>query len=334
MIVGHAFLAFALCAGFALWDRWSRRSARQVGLVAAAFALLPDVDMAYALIGVVGLVGGTPDGPLAVARGFWGASTAVHRAVTHSVLLAVPAAIAFALWAMPGAESDRDRLFRRWVGLVLLAGLCLIAFQVSGLLGLAAMGLYAAIGLSFATAIARFGTLDSRIILAAIFVGLISHPFGDVFTGTPPNFLYPFPVVVVGDVFHLHPDPTLHLLYTFGLELATIWVAFRVFVGTIDGFSVGTVGVGYAVTGLGFALLVPIVQAPTLEASYHFVLPVVGFGVLVGVVAYWASVADRHPSGIDRALATAAVALRGMLVAFGSYAIVYLLVHPHLIRAL
>jgi hypothetical protein len=212
--------------------------------------------------------------------------------------------------------------------------LCVLAFWVSGPLGLAAIGLYAAIGLSFATAIARFGTLDARIVLAAISVGLISHPFGDVFTGTPPNFLYPFPVVVLGDVFHLHPDPTLHLLYTFGLELATIWVAFRVFVGTIDGFSVGTVGVGYAVTGLGFALLVPIVRAPTLEASYHFVIPVVGFGVLIGLVAYLVSFIDGHLSGIDLALATAAVALRGTLVAFGSYAIVYLLVHSHLIRAL
>ena len=53
MFIGHALLAFAIAALVADWRGWGRRDALVVGVVAGAFATLPDVDIAYAVFGLV-----------------------------------------------------------------------------------------------------------------------------------------------------------------------------------------------------------------------------------------------------------------------------------------
>jgi hypothetical protein len=80
MFVGHALLAFALVGGAAALLR-DRRTALRLGVVAAAFATIPDVDMSYALVGLTGVDGGA----LAAAGAFWEASTLGPRAGAPSL---------------------------------------------------------------------------------------------------------------------------------------------------------------------------------------------------------------------------------------------------------
>ena len=100
MFVGHAALAFALVASVALARGWDADRVFAVGLLAGGFAALPDVDIAYAVVGVAGVAGGDA---LTLASAFWSTGNLVHRAVTHSLVLAPPIAL---LAALPATDAD------------------------------------------------------------------------------------------------------------------------------------------------------------------------------------------------------------------------------------
>jgi membrane-bound metal-dependent hydrolase YbcI (DUF457 family) len=302
MFVGHATAAFGVVALLALAAGVSRRRAVALAVVAGLFATVPDVDMAYALVGLVGV---DPTQPLAAANSFWGASTAVHRGVTHSLALALPAAAAFAL------APTRSR-----VATGILAGVVAVAFVTSGPLSAVVAGLFAVAG----WVVAQFGhAVDVRgqTLLAMAVVGLASHPFGDLLTGEPPALLYPLDVVVFGDTVTLAGDPTLHLLSAFGVELAAIWL------GVVGALAVADRRlrefVDYrAAAGVAYALAVLAVPAPTLDGSYQFVFTVLAVGT-VGVAPK--PTAPRTLPGLPSALLTG---LAAVTVAGAAYAVTYL----------
>lgn len=280
MFVGHGLLAFALAAGGARWTGRSRKRSLSIGLAAGAFATVPDVDMLYALVGLFSAL----DGTLAAVNGFWSASTHVHRIVTHSLVVGIAGAVAFALWSR-GVERERAGIGAlrtrpdALAGLAVLVVLIALAGLVSGSLGLAVMAAFALAGLAVATMAVEFGDLGPRAILATALLGLLSHPFGDLFTGEPPRFLYPFGVRPLTERVLLSPDSTLHLLGAFGVELATIWLAAFVYCRLTDR-SLRThvrwraaLGVTYA----GAALALP---APTVDSSYRFVFSVLAVGAV------------------------------------------------------
>ncbi|WP_336343586.1 metal-dependent hydrolase [Halalkalicoccus ordinarius] len=280
MFVGHALLAFALAAGGARWTGRSPERSLSIGLAAGAFATVPDVDMLYALVGLLSGVGGTLD----AVNAFWSASTHVHRIVTHSLVVGVAAALGFALWSRGleregagiGALRTRPDALS---GLAVLVALVAVAGLASGSLGLVVMSAFVLAGLAVATLAVEFGGLGPRTVLATALLGLLSHPFGDLFTGEPPRLLYPFGARLLTDRVLLSPDSTLHLLGTFGVELATIWLAALVYC-RLTHRSLRThvrwraaLGVAYA----GAALALP---APTVDSSYRFVFSVLAVGAV------------------------------------------------------
>lgn len=285
MFIGHGLLAFALAAGLAHRAERSRERALSIGLVAGAFATVPDVDMLYAASGLIGGFDGAAD---AVGE-FWSASTLVHRAVTHSIVVGVVSAVGFALWSRAITRKEGQQSPQRWTkarmtvrslsGLVVLVSLIVTAGLTSGWLGLVVMAAFAVTGLAVATAAVRLGDLGPRTILATALLGLVSHPFGDLFTGEPPQFFYPFGIQPVAERVALTPDPTLHLLGAFGIELATIWIAAIVYCHLTDRSVRRNVhwraafGIAYA----GAALALP---APTVDSSYRFVVSVLAVGIV------------------------------------------------------
>ena len=291
MFVGHGLLAFAGAAGVAALLGQRRERALALGICAGAFALAPDVDIVYAPVGVVhaALDGGN------VIAGFWGHGNLVHRAVTHSLIVGVVTSLAVGCWAVfertrvlvgtAAAEtSSTERgvaALAASVALTLLGGSVVVAGIESGSLGAVVLSLFAATTLAVATAGARWG-LSARELGAVALFGLCSHPFGDLFTGTPPAFLYPLDLPLVTERISLYPDPTLHLLGTFAIELATFWAAAVVYASLSDRRLRACIdwraalGVGYA----GTALALP---APTLDSSYRFVVSVLAFGLVLGV---------------------------------------------------
>ncbi|WP_327052616.1 metal-dependent hydrolase [Halomicrococcus gelatinilyticus] len=270
MMVGHALLAFALAALVAS-RRWPGRRALAFGAVAGAFAAVPDVDMSYALVGLAQAGFG---GVWEMTAAFWGTSTLVHRAVTHSLVVGAVAAVAF-VW------TTRDR-YRRTAGAAALAALVGLAFAESGVLGAGVMLVFAVAGVVVAAAAADRTDLGPTALLAAAAFGLLSHPFGDVFTGQPPGFLYPFDVTLLAGRLHVAGDPTLNLVAIFGLELATGWLAAATYFRLRDGDRLGTHVHPRSALGAGYAIAALLLPAPTMAVSYHFVFSILAVG-FVGV---------------------------------------------------
>ncbi|SEW32174.1 metal-dependent hydrolase [Natrinema salifodinae] len=330
MFVGHALLAFAVAALAAERRGWDGRRTLTLGAVAGAFATIPDVDVAYALVGL--LEWRVADGALGASTAFWDASRVVHRSVTHSLVVGAIAAPAFGLVAVRGA--GRATLARGVAGGLLLS-LVGIAFAVDGPLAAFVTGLFVASGILVAATARRTSLSPTTVGLAALW-GLWSHPWGDLVTGSPPEWLYPFASPVLSSRVVLHADPTLHLLGAFAIELAVIWFALATCCRLTGRSPVALVDRRAAVGGAyGIAALAA--TPPTLAVSYHFVFSILGVGLLCGAIRTPPSPTlprslgrDRRspvpvsvPS-VDSLLDVSLTGLAAVTIALVAYALVYL----------
>lgn len=303
MFVGHGLLAFAVVALAGERLGWDRRAVLAAAALAALFGTLPDVDVVYAPVGF--LLDADPAAPV---ESFWVAGNQVHRGITHSLVVAVPTAAAVGLLA--GRRTPA-----RVAGAATLAGVWALATLVSGALGSAVTLAFVA-GAAGLTALARRYEVTPARAAGAALVGLSTHPFGDLLTGSPPALFYPFDAVLVAERVTLSPDATLHLLGAFWLELAVVWLAVAAYFRLTDRRVLAHVerpaalGVCYG----GAALVLP---PPTLAVSYHFVYTVLGTG-LVAVAA------TRPVARLSWSIGLTALA--AVSVASVSYAVVYLVV--------
>jgi hypothetical protein len=274
MIVGHALLAFALVATLA--RRWvAPERAVMLGLVGAAFAVVPDVDMAYAVVGVWAAL--TGDG--ALLSSFWDAGLVVHRGMTHSLPVGAVAAFGFACFVAP---TDRIRL----LGVGLLVGLVALAASLGGPLSAVTVALYCLAGVSVAVVARHRYRLPVATIAAVALVALLSHPFGDLLTGQPPALLFPLDVALVTERVVVAPDPTVHLLATFMLEVAAAWLAV-IAAARLRGWRPTDRVTLRIVTGLTFGAAVLVLTPPTLAAPYVFTALVLALGGAVAA-SHWA----------------------------------------------
>lgn len=274
MFIGHAMVAFAIAAAVAARCGLPRDRALALGIAAGAFATVPDVDMSYA---VFGLLQSSVTGVFDAANAFWATSTLVHRVVTHSLVVGAIAASGVFLWSRADAGA-------RWAypaAAVVFASLVAAAFVETGLLGAAVMVAFVVAALAVTIALSRRASLSPRALFLTALVGFLSHPFGDLFTGSAPHLFYPLDVTILAGRVTLHPDPTMHLLGAFFIELATIWLALYVYL-SLDGRSLNSYLNRRATLGGGYAAAAVLLPAPTLDTSYHFVFSVLALGV-VGV---------------------------------------------------
>lgn len=323
MFVGHGLLVFALAVLAAERRGWSSRRALTLGAAAGLFATLPDIDVVYALIAIDGgrFLGGGSVRPDV----FWTAANSVHRSMTHSLIVAAVAGPALGAWTI-----RRGHRSLRGLALVALAGLVVVAISVSGALGGIVMGAFVAGGLATATACRRWTDLSPGVVGLAATAGLASHPWGDLLTGQPPQLFYPFDTGVLSARIALHPDPTLHLLGAFAVELATVWLAAVTVVWVTDR-SWRTFYGRSAAAGAAYSLAPLVLLPPTLETSFHFVFSILGLGLVCAGLSWYraapapsAAVTDGGAgrSGFD----FGAVGLTATTIALIGYAVVYLAV--------
>ena len=311
MFVGHGLLAFAIAASVASRRGWPTDRALAVGLLAGLFGTLPDVDMVYALLG---LASGA-EGLFAASDAFWAAASVVHRAVTHSLVLGTVAAAGFAAWhARQRGGQTQSAL--SLTGALLPFGALLVAVSLrSGGVALAVVSVFLLAGLAIVRVAAWF-EFGPRVVLATALLGLLSHPFGDLFTGTPPQFLYPLDATLVAGRVTLHADPTMHLLGAFFVELGTIWLALFA-LATLRGWRLLPNVKPRAALGVGYAAAVFAIPAPTLQVSWPFVFSVLGVGVVGVPLRLRTQVSDYWYTVVT---ALTAVTLAGL-----AYATAYLL---------
>ena len=304
MFVGHACLAFAVAALGAHRLGWRRETALQVAVMAALFATLPDVDAVY---GVAGLLTPAAGSGLIPVESFWDAGNRVHRGVTHALPIGAVVALAAALVARSETKS-------RLAGVSLLLALVPTVTALSALLTGAVTAVFVLGAAALAVGASRRG-VSSGVVGAGAAVGLLTHPFGDLFTGSPPAFLYPFEGTLVVERVVLSTDPTLHLLGAFGLELATVWLAVAAYF-FVSGERPHAHVDRRAVLGIAYASAALALPEPTLDVSYHFVFSVLAVG-FVGVAP---------PLERVRTWRAAVTGLTAISLATVAYATVYLVV--------
>ena len=299
MFVGHEFIAFAIAGAAALRLGCDDRPALHAGLIAAVAALLPDLDIGYALATyAVAVADGAPLG----WEAFWGVANATHRVVTHPLPAGTVAMLVFGAAVGVGRRRPvsgvRPRSRSGRVTVVAFAGVAAVAAAVLLVRFRGAVSPSAAVVAGgFLACVAAAGWLlapraDLSIsgVTAAAGVGFLSHPFGDTFLAAPPPLLSPFgPSVWTGRV-SLAADPTLDIVSVLFVELAAVWAGLAVF-SRVAGNRVGPGGRlrdvldRRAGVGLAYAPAAVLLPRPTVVDAHILGATIVPFAVAIGVWA-------------------------------------------------
>lgn len=303
MFVGHSLAAFAVGTLVARRLGVGRDRALQLGAFAALFALVPDVDIVYAPVGLA-LQSAQPIDPEA----FWTAANVVHRGPTHSLLFG-------GLLATGGALLAANRRIGRGAGAGVIAGLIAGAGVSGGSAVAGVTAVYAIAGVAV-TVVARRHGVSAPAVLAVAALGLLSHPFGDLVTGTPPLFFYPFDATLVSGRLTLHPDPTLHLLAAFLIEIGTVWLGIWTYARS-RAVSIRRLVHPRAGLGTGYSGAVFVIPSPTIHDASVFVFSLLALSlVCVGSTPHRFTKPVDALGAVGTGTATVTVAAIGYGVAY------------------
>lgn len=322
MYVGHALLAFVAAAVVAGHGAPGRSQALTVGLLAACFAVLPDVDAVHTLYAVVQA---RPEAVFPTPANVWTPEAwQMHRALTHSLVVGGVTSVgagALALAARWRPDARAGSLVAAFVATCAFAGVLVTGATTDGLAGLGTAVLYVVGAAALVTwAVRRHVTPGWTWASAAI--GLLTHPFGDLFMGRPPAVLYPLTAVPPLPKLALAPEPTVNLVGLFGLEVALAWGALAT-VASVRGWRLRDALAPRAGLAVGFAGAALVIQPPTLRIAYHFALGTIGTGLVLGVAAPAVrgrlgpgDVRIRRRTGVVTSLAAVSLALVAYLLAY------------------
>jgi membrane-bound metal-dependent hydrolase YbcI (DUF457 family) len=275
MIVGHFFLAAALTGLIAHYRGLEAESCLKLALVAGTLALLPDLDVLYSMKEITALF---TSGFYSFTDSFWTASETVHRGLTHSLATLVLTSAAAILY-------HRTRSKPLAGATVVLTAL--ISLYLESILTAAIMG---AFSLGTILIVDKMKGYSTENIITALTAGLIIHPFGDVFTGTPPNFLYPLDVQLLASRIALFEDPVLNFFLILTLEIAAIWAAVKMY-STVKSRSIPESLKPLLLIGVGYPVLGNLVNTPTMSTGYQFVFSVI---LLSFTAAYAVKIRNRE----------------------------------------
>jgi hypothetical protein len=324
MFVGHEFLAFALAGSLTAAFGADSETAVAAGLVAGLAALLPDLDVVYGLVSYLAAVlGGAP----LSWEGFWATANGLHRVVTHPLPVVACASVVVAGAAVLGRGRRGDlsavpALLGGATGAVAAAGLVWVTGEAYGsieaFVALGYVAAAAAVGLGLGLGIGAASGVSLRVVAGSSAVGLVTHPFGDLFMAAPPPLLAPVGPAVVTERVVLAADPTLNLLAVLFVEVSVVWAGVVVFARLTDRRLRDALARRSAL-GLGYAAAVVTLPRPTMTAAHVLGFTVVPLAVVVGITAVERS---SRPSptvvlrGSTTGLATLTVAATAYLAAY------------------
>ena len=278
MIAGHFFLAFSVVALAAYHFGRDGDEAVKLGLAAALFALIPDIDIIYAFKEIFAITSGF----YGFTDSFWAASEETHRGLTHSLVILGYAATSFMTYHKTGN--------RKLAGVFILSILG-IGYHLEGFISAAVILAFSLAGFVITEKL-RTTINFKEFSLVALF-GLLVHPFGDIFTGVPPDFLYPLSYSIIESRLIILQDPSLNFLAVFGIELFMIWAAILTYAYVEEKHMLDEVST-LSAAGFLYGISSFIVTNPSLSQSYRFVFSIVMFsGLITAMIWVFASRRDR-----------------------------------------
>lgn len=322
MFLGHAFAALAIGVAVARLAGGDDATALSLGVVAAAAAILPDLDLLVGagtyLVQTIGPGGSSWEG-------LWGTSNAIHRGLSHTLLGGVGIATVLAGTAMGRRHGREDRpriaLAALTVALAVGLGVIWIARKVGGTSELLALAIVLAGAVVLGAVVAPRMEIGGIAIAGAALLGVLSHPFGDVFMSTPPRVFYPLYVPFLTESVRLASDPTLNLLAISFVELGTIWAGVLALANATR-TPIRPLLSPWAGLGLAYPLLMVFLPRPTMTDAHWLGFTLVPFG-LVGLLGFlgvfgrsWRR-STSVASAAGTALGTVTVAALAYLLAYG-----------------
>lgn len=270
MIIGHGPLAFALVAlALLVTTSFSKRKILYLAAIAGIASILPDIDVLFPLISLV-----TVDtlSITALTEQFWTVSGERHRLATHSLIVFGTATlIAYAQMYL----NPTHQKYSIAISLILIF-LAPLTLPVQLLFGTTLITVHT---------LTKYKPTTTKIheTALAFAFGAFIHPFGDMFTGTPPTILYPFTGVLELSRWTI-ADPTLHFALIFTLEIGSLIAALFLIahLTEIDLLTytdvrpkphhtlVSTVALAIVLFAIGTN------TTPTVDSATTFVLPLVG----------------------------------------------------------
>lgn len=271
MIAGHAAIGFLVAALAGFYLDVEPEGCITLGLFAAAFAALPDIDLIFASGEILAVF---TSGMGGFVESFWEASSAFHRGITHSLVTLAVSTVAFILYR----ERESVEAAAALVFVLTSYGLVFAGFQAAMVMAVFSL---AGIALSHYSV----GSLQRREFVLAAFAGLMSHPFVDIFTGVPPSFLFPLDINFLGSRLVLNQDPVLNLLSIILMELSLLFLAVLTAI-LLKEDELRSHLTPAPLLGFLYVPLYFVVPEPTLSSAYTFVLVAVGLGVLANILAH------------------------------------------------
>jgi hypothetical protein len=320
MFVGHAFLALALGLLVGRLAALDEQEVLALGLLVAGSAVLPDLDLVVT-VGSIGSVLG--DSVTASWDGYWQASNAIHRDVSHTLVGGTGTGLVLAGAAL-GTRAIRARR-PGWMGAgagLALGGLVLPLVVLGPAVDAVGWAGYAVVllgALLVGGAVAMRSTLGPTAILGGGLAGQWLHPFTDAFLGEPPRMFYPLDNPVLRESIVFASDSTLNLLGVAGAELAAIWVGVLA-TSWVRGRWLREVVDRVAVVGIGFPLVMAVLPRPTMASAHWLGFPLAPLA-LVGLVPVLGE-GRKDPDWQLRAVATG---LATLTIATGAYGLVVLI---------
>lgn len=271
MIVGHAALGFLVAALAAYYMDIDPDRCLAIGIFAATFAALPDIDLVFASGEILTIFS---SGGGAFIDSFWEASESFHRGITHTLVGLVLSAVAFTFYR----ERARTEIA---AGMVFLSAA--FGFVLGGLLSAAIMTVFSMAGI-FITHLSTNYLGRKEFVLAA-FIGLVSHPFGDIFTGVPPDFLFPLGLNLLESRIVLNQDPVLNLLSVLLLELFILFMAVLTAI-MLKEDDLRSHLTPAPLLGIFYVPMYFFIPQPTLSSAYVFVFLAVTLGFMANFLAH------------------------------------------------
>lgn len=265
MFVGHFFLAFVLAAGFFQWKGESKTDSLMLGLFAGFFAVLPDLDIIYAFKTFI---------QFALApefmEAFWENSQVIHRGISHSLVTGFIAATLFSL------GYEKNSLIGNIFSSIFLG---VFAFIVSGWIGAFVMALYGIVGGFLSSKAEEY--ISRKKLYGVSLLGLLTHPFGDLFTGSPPQLLYPLKLELIPSRLAIFAEPTLNLVTLVIIELVLVASGLYLINLLKDiKFQIKNPSITTAIT---YALTALVISPPSIQNPYIYLVTLFSFSLLITI---------------------------------------------------
>lgn len=278
MFVGHFAIPFLLL--YFLLDTYTELNQSQIitfCIISGIYGLVADLDIVFAFVETILVIVNT--GNISIDK-FWDISRNFHRQSTHSLFVGTLSIIGIVIQSTYIDDSTNPYDNIGFDFIISIAVGSLIGFLTGTLArGILVSGLFVFCVLSITRAILFQISFNKHIVFVSAVIGILSHPFGDIFTGAPPEFFYPLYEINLERIV-LFTNETLNLSVLFLFESLLVVLLILVYANgkNITLNMIRITPLAAVISGLIISYVIP---SPSINNPYQFVS-----SILVLTIAY------------------------------------------------